>query len=78
MVLVRWRDAMHEHHGWLEHYPVTHTHDHVESVGWLVRKDKLSLTLAQSDGEDNVANTIQIPMPMVLKVIDLKVKNEPI
>lgn len=72
MVLVEWRDAMHEHHGWLTSYPVTHTSDIVESVGWLLRKDKLSLTIAQSDGMDNLANTLQIPIAMVRHIYTLK------
>lgn len=72
IVLVEWRDAMHEHHGWLTHYPVTHTDDVVESLGWLIRKDKLSITIAQSDGMDNLANTLQIPIGMVRKVKTLR------
>lgn len=76
MVLVEWRDAMHEHHGWLSNYPVTHTSDVVESIGWLIRKDKLSMTIAQSDGMDNLANTLQIPIQMVRHVRYLRTAND--
>ena len=68
MVVVTWRDAIHEHHGWTSDRSLPHQEDTVQSMGWLVRKDARSLTLAQTDGIDSFANTIQLPMPMVIKI----------
>lgn len=73
LVLVEWHDALHQHHGWADMLDFKHDDDRVRSVGWLLRRNRKSITLAQTDGGDNVANTIQIPARMVKRLVVLKV-----
>ena len=72
LLMVTWHDAIHTTHGWVDSMAFKHIDDLVHSVGWLLRKDKKSITLAQTDGIDSVANPLQIPMKMVQKITSLK------
>ena len=72
LVLVTWHDAVHLTHGWVDSLVFSHKNDYVHTVGWLLRKDKKSLTIAQSDGINTVANTMQIPVQMVERIQTLK------
>ena len=74
MVMVEWNDACHVTHGWMdspaEGAPQVHEHadDRCLSVGWVIRADERSVTLAQTDGMNTVANTLQISMSMVTSI----------
>jgi hypothetical protein len=75
LVLVEWNDAVHLKHGWSDDdlATVKHVDDVCYSVGWMIRQDDKSLTLAQTDGLDTIANTLQLPMAMIKKVTQIKV-----
>ncbi len=72
LVLVTWHDAVHLTHGWVDSLKFKHANDIVHTAGFLIRKCKKSLTVAQSDGIDTVANTLQIPRRMIEKISYLK------
>lgn len=78
MVMVEWNDACHVTHGWMDSPPegapqvFDHADDRCRTIGWVVRIDERSITLAQTDGISTVANTLQIPMSMVKSVALLR------
>lgn len=79
MVVVTWRDAVHSF-GWQDNEEPEFDEDTCKSVGWLLKRDKKFVTLAQTVGMDNAnAQLIQIPSGMIEKVeeLDLRIQDEP-
>lgn len=74
IVLIEWNDAVHEEHGWCSSLDIKHIDDRVWTVGFIIREDKQSITVVQSDGISAVANPCQIPKKMITKrkVLDFK------
>lgn len=73
MVLVRWRDAVHEF-GWIDDDSKDKDgEDMCISVGFLLKSNtklvKLAMTLGE--GDDEVAQTLQIPRGMIEDVREL-------
>jgi hypothetical protein len=69
--LVIWEDAAHQP-GWLEGEEVNASDCMVETVGWLMSETDAHLIMAQSITSGAHAQTIQIPLGMVHKIIILR------
>ena len=73
IVLVRWHDAVHQM-GWLDDEDRDKEEaDICMSVGWVIKATKTVMKLAQTIGkdDDDVAQTVQIPVGMIIDVTEL-------
>lgn len=75
MVIVRWRDAVHEF-GWLDDGDdAKDSQDMCVSIGFVLKSTakvlRIAMTLGEDDGE--VAQTLQIPRGMIEEIRDLTV-----
>ena len=73
MILVRWHDAVHQL-GWLDKDERDEeSADICLSVGFVIKANKSVMKLAQSVGKDDedVAQTVQIPIGMIIDVTEL-------
>jgi hypothetical protein len=71
IVLVKWIDAYHEDEGWLGGEQVEFVDDSVWSVGVLIAKNKVGITLAQTWYPDDVANVIHIPRSGIQTITEI-------
>lgn len=71
LAVVEWEDAAHEF-GWQEGVIPEPKTVIVRSVGYVIKRTKKHILLAQSIAEDNHAQTLQIPKGMVIKVKNIK------
>lgn len=73
LVMVVWEDAAHDTTGWgdgleeAQHFDIPL----VISVGWLMAQDKRGVKIAQSLTDDNVAQTLVVPVGMIKKIVKL-------
>lgn len=68
LVIVTWDDAQGSG-GWTTAADIDHAPDRITSVGWLVRRDNVGLTICQSfNSEDRIADTLFVPTAYLRKV----------
>jgi hypothetical protein len=65
LVQVIWEDAQAEG-GWKSTADITHEPDRIVSVGWLVKRDDVGVTICQSTNRDGrIADTLFVPAAYV-------------
>lgn len=68
LVIVTWDDAQ-ASGGWKLPNEIDHRPDRITSVGWLVRRDDIGITICQSHNiDDRLADTLFVPAAYVRKV----------
>lgn len=68
LVMVSWDDAQ-AAGGWTDSGHIEHGPDRISSVGWLVRRDEIGVTICQSsNNEGKIADTLFVPAVLVRKV----------
>lgn len=74
LVLVEWEDSR-RGEGWVRLEELENTITRCRSVGWIIAKDKTSLTLAGHMGVDpeQCCGDLTIPMRAILKMIPLSI-----
>jgi hypothetical protein len=72
VVQVTWEDAQGES-GWKATGDIVHEPDRITSVGWLVKRDDVGVTICQSFNRDGrIADTLFVPAAYVRTVKTIK------
>lgn len=68
--LIVWEDAAHEP-GWVVGGEIHVERQWVETVGWVAAQDEHHIVIVQSFTKEGYAQSLQIPVGMILRVIPL-------
>lgn len=71
LVYIKWVDSS-ETVGWVELGKINNDLDHCDTVGWVLREDKLAITVAASMSETEACAAMTIPKKCIISYKEIK------